>query len=206
MKLFHLLPLTTCLLLLAACGGAGQSARDVLGLGRNNPDEFRVVSRPPLSTPPDFTLRPPTNGDGLEGLPAADTAARSLVTGAAEGEIIGSARTMGEAESAVGIVKSYDLGSTADAGFLASIGADKADASIRDKLNEEAAEEMDATEKKDDSTFGWLQPEKKESEVILNAKAEKERITQNKAAGKKLNEGDVQVIEPKERGILEKIF
>lgn len=191
--------------LLSACT-EGQSARDILGMARKNPDEFRVVSRPPLSVPPDFTLRPPSNSDDLTGLPAADTAARAAVTGRQEGEIIGSARMMGEAESAVGIVKSYDLGSSADTSFLANIGAEKADATIREKLNDEAAAEMQNTEEKGESTFGWLQPEKNESEVILDAEAEKARIAKNKAEGKNLNEGEVPVIEPKERGVLEKML
>ena len=46
------------LLSLAACGGVA----DTLGLGRNPPDEFAVVDRPPLSLPPDFELRPPRPG------------------------------------------------------------------------------------------------------------------------------------------------
>lgn len=196
------------LLALAACS-EGQSARNILGLGRKNPDEFRVVSRPPLSMPPDFTLRPPSQSDDLTGLPAADTAARAAVIGRPETEVIGSARMMGDAESAVGIVKSFDLESSADNSFLSLIGAEKADDTIREKLNEEAALEMgtpDGEEKEDDSTFGWLQPKKKESEVVVNAKAEKARLTKNKAEGKKLNEGDVPVIEPKAIGPLEKIF
>ncbi len=44
------------LLCLTACGG---DARGVLGLEREAPDEFVVVSRPPLSVPPDFTLEAP---------------------------------------------------------------------------------------------------------------------------------------------------
>jgi hypothetical protein len=194
----------TLSLTLSACGGS--NAREILGLGRKNPDEFRVVSRPPLSMPPDFTLRPPSDSDTLTGLPAADTAARAAVIGRSEQEVIGSARMMGDAESAVGIVKSYDLGSSADEGFLGRIGAETADDNIRNILNEEAAAEFATTEEKDDSTFGWLQPTKNESEVIVDAAAEKERLLENKSSGKKLNEGEVPVIEPKTRGVLEKIL
>ena len=40
---------------LAGCG----ALRKVAGTSKNPPDEFAVVSRPPLVLPPDFTLRPP---------------------------------------------------------------------------------------------------------------------------------------------------
>ena len=41
--------------LLAGCGGAG----DALGINKRPPDEFTVVSKPPLVMPPDYRLRPP---------------------------------------------------------------------------------------------------------------------------------------------------
>ena len=44
--------------LVSACG----EIREDLGLGRNVPDEFAVVEHPPLSMPPDFSLRPPRPG------------------------------------------------------------------------------------------------------------------------------------------------
>lgn len=45
---------------LAGCGGIV----DTLGMGKNAPDEFRVVSQKPLSVPPEFELRPPQQDDG----------------------------------------------------------------------------------------------------------------------------------------------
>jgi len=46
------------LLLLAGC----DTLSDALGLSRSSPDEFAVVTEPPLTVPPDFQLRPPTPG------------------------------------------------------------------------------------------------------------------------------------------------
>jgi Protein of unknown function (DUF3035) len=43
------------LLGLEGCG----ALRKVAGTAKNPPDEFAVVSRPPLILPPDFTLKPP---------------------------------------------------------------------------------------------------------------------------------------------------
>ena len=42
-------------LTLAACEGL----KDTLGWNKQSPDEFVVVTRAPLTLPPDFTLRPP---------------------------------------------------------------------------------------------------------------------------------------------------
>ena len=55
---FRLLVAGSLMLALAACGGF----REQLGLTKQSPDEFRVVSRAPLTVPPDFSLRPPEPG------------------------------------------------------------------------------------------------------------------------------------------------
>jgi hypothetical protein len=47
---------------LAAGLGGCSGIRDSLGIGKHPPDEFQVVSRAPLSMPPDFNLRPPQPG------------------------------------------------------------------------------------------------------------------------------------------------
>ena len=61
MKSGPLLPASlalSALLLLQACETISES----LGLTRSSPDEFAVVTEPPLTVPPDFQLRPPTPG------------------------------------------------------------------------------------------------------------------------------------------------
>ena len=45
--------------MLAACGS---DVADSLGYGKSPPDEFTVISRPPLILPPDYNLRPPGSG------------------------------------------------------------------------------------------------------------------------------------------------
>src|SRR5579883_3576565 len=59
MKLRILLAITAAGLALAGC----DSARKALGLGKNAPDEFQVVTHAPLSMPPDFNLVPPKPGE-----------------------------------------------------------------------------------------------------------------------------------------------
>ena len=50
---------------LVGCGGV----RDQLGLTKKPPDEFTVVSKPPLVIPPNFNLRPPLTGTTATGEP-----------------------------------------------------------------------------------------------------------------------------------------
>jgi hypothetical protein len=51
-------------LLLAAAGLAGcESASRAFGVAKVTPDEFRVVTKAPLTLPPDYSLRPPQPGE-----------------------------------------------------------------------------------------------------------------------------------------------
>ena len=202
MKNWILVALSTPFLLAGLTACEGQNARDILGLDRRAPDEFKVVARPPLSTPPDFQLRPPVEGrDGVSSLPPADLQAKSLVV---DGKDISNVnydirRKMGEAETAVGVVDTYEDRTNADNALLSRAGAANADSHIRQRIYEERIEQKSSTKS------NWLSP-KKSDEVIVDAKAEKKRLDENKETGKSITEGETPVVEPKERGILENIF
>src|ERR1700749_573834 len=47
---------------LGACSDGMSGVRAALGITKEAPDEFGVISRAPLSMPPDYTLRPPQIG------------------------------------------------------------------------------------------------------------------------------------------------
>ena len=68
-------------LMLSACSGG-----DGLIGGKNAPDEFEVVIRPPLTLPPNFTLRPNDDGD--------DTASASLANAQASVSAIGQSQNL----------------------------------------------------------------------------------------------------------------
>ncbi|MBM3559287.1 MAG: DUF3035 domain-containing protein, partial [Alphaproteobacteria bacterium] len=59
-QIARLVPLAAVLAL--AVGGCGEDTKRSLGLSKPAPDEFSVVSRAPLSLPPNYTLRPPRPG------------------------------------------------------------------------------------------------------------------------------------------------
>ncbi|KJS38300.1 MAG: hypothetical protein VR70_10355, partial [Rhodospirillaceae bacterium BRH_c57] len=58
----RLLTLCCTAALAATLSGCGGGVKETLGLNRQAPDEFQVVSRPPLAIPPEFKLRPPEPG------------------------------------------------------------------------------------------------------------------------------------------------
>ena len=62
---------------LAACG---------LGYNKNPPDEFNVVRRAPLILPPEFSLRPPADGQRSPAVKQGAELARLVVLGAPQNE------------------------------------------------------------------------------------------------------------------------
>ena len=56
--LFSVLSVTLLLAFLTGCG----EVRSMLGQNKQPPDEFAVLSQPPLSIPPNITLRTPEPG------------------------------------------------------------------------------------------------------------------------------------------------
>lgn len=72
----------TAAALCAAAGLAGcQSASHALGLGKVAPDEFRVVTKAPLTLPPDYALRPPAPGEPRPQELQPESAARQALLG-----------------------------------------------------------------------------------------------------------------------------
>lgn len=177
MPLRSLITLGCASLLLAACGDVRQD----LGLGRNPPDEFAVVDRPPLSMPPDFDLRPPEPGAprpqsvdlkqrASDVLFAGDTSATSTET------------------------------SDGEKALLTQLGADKASPDIRTTVDREASQKVVGTEHLVQDLLWWKKDEKPVTTV--DAAAEAERIKDAKDKGEPLNQGATPVIERQQSGWL----
>jgi hypothetical protein len=96
---------------LSGCSAAGRA----LGVTKVTPDEFRVVTKAPLTVPPDYSLRPPAPGEPRPQELQPESAARVALLGARQGE----ARTEGEKLLA------------------AKAGADKADPLVRYVVDDE---------------------------------------------------------------------
>lgn len=188
-------------LVLAACEGGG--VRETLGLTRDAPDEFAVVSRPPLSVPPEFNLRPPRAGEAPRGV-AADEQARGLLTGTTPK--LNADATALEAptvETAVVPVLRSDALSGGASSLLKRAGADKADADIRSKLSVDAVTPADTSNASTllDSITGA-----EKNEPVVDAKKEAERIRANKDEKKPITEGEVPEEKSKTRSLIDRIF
>ena len=74
--------------LLAAAGLAGcDSASKAFGLSKVTPDEFRVVTKAPLTLPPDYSLRPPAPGEPRPQELQPESAARQALVGQRAGDV-----------------------------------------------------------------------------------------------------------------------
>ena len=103
-------------LILGACGLAGcDSASRAFGLSKVTPDEFRVVTKAPLTLPPDYSLRPPAPGEPRPQELQPESAARQALEGQRQGDV----RSDGERL------------------FVAKAGADRADPLIRYVVDDE---------------------------------------------------------------------
>lgn len=172
-----ILALALTVLALSACSDVTES----LGLGRNPPDEFAVVDRPPLSMPPDFGLRPPKPGAPRpQEIDMTQRASETLFGGnASKAPIVGAADATG-----------YSGGEKA---LLEASGATKADPDIRNIVDRETSDKVVGSPHLVDELLWW----KKDSlpGVTVDAPAEAARIRDAKTKGDALNQGATPIIE-----------
>lgn len=197
----------TGLMLLAACGSG--EVRSTLGLNRSTPDEFKVVSRPPLSVPPEFYLRPPTPGEPALIGTSAESEASSLFLQQDDSDY-GSLTKLDDIKvpdvnTAVDPVISGSLATTGEATFLNHAGADKADEDIRSKLYEDSVNPPEGTEDTSYPLQDWLGLGNDGAEVV-DPKAEAERIRKNTDEDKPVNEGEVKTIDDSNKSVIDQLF
>ena len=70
----------------AALSGCNDASR-AFGLAKVTPDEFRVVTKAPLTLPPDYSLRPPAPGEPRPQELQPESAARQALEGAREADV-----------------------------------------------------------------------------------------------------------------------
>jgi len=176
-------------LALSACS----SVQKQLGLTKQSPDEFKVVSRAPLSLPPDFTLRPPAPGMPRPQEGTTSQQARNAVFPAQQPQA-GTLEPKPES----------DTRSLGELSLLKAAGADKAEPNIRRILDAETlrinAEDDDFLE----SLVFWRDPQ--ETGEIVDATEEAKRLRENAALGKSVTAGETPTIERKRKALLEGLF
>lgn len=172
-------------LLLSACDGA----REAMGLDKQSPDEFAVVTRAPLSMPPDFGLRPPQPGAQRPQEAEVKDAARDLLTRSAESKI----RT-----------SRLDSVTQGEMALLRKAGATNPDPNIRRELDRESSIIAASDDSFVDSLLFWQ--EKQPPGAVVDADKESRRLRENAALGDAPTKGRSPTIVRKPKGWLEGII
>ena len=186
------------------------SARSAFGFERTAPDEFAVVSRQPLSIPPDFRLRPPDPGAPRprEASTRALTEALVLGTGSsgtdpAGTELAGTDPTgVGPAPQAV--ITAGTGVSPGETALLARSGADQAAPDIRQIVNRETADLIETEEGFADVLIFWR--EAAPPGTVLDPSEEARLLRESSRTGTDIRESEIPVIERRDSTILDSIF
>lgn len=159
-------------LTLSACSiNSGTGMREALGIDKNPPDEFSVVTKSPLVVPPNYDLRPPEEGAPPLNRTDPRLAARETTFGSA-----GKSREISRGEAAL----------------IGAAGADNASPDIRNKLNREAKDIAKKDKKLASKVLFWQK--KPEQGAVIDAKAESARIKAARASGKAVNTGKTKML------------
>lgn len=170
--------------LLAGC----DDARKALTQTKSAPDEFAVYTRAPLTMPPDYGLRPPTNGrtDESGAVTTRDDARRVL---------------LGSPTASTQQINAATPGTSA---ILAMAGAGRAEPGIRDLIEREtSAYAKEDLRFMDKLLYG---DESREMGTVVDPLNEAKRIQENQALGRAINEGETPMIETKPKAPLEGMF
>lgn len=189
---------------LAACEG---DVKKTLGLNKQAPDEFNVVSRPPLSVPPDFYLATPTPGAPPRFDASQEEKARGLVLSGENGSVTASDALEPLPEDApetavLPLTLSDGLPSTQESSLLSKLGVTGRDPEIRTQLYHDNL--APAPVKEEATAFEeWLGLAEEES--LVDPAAEVERIRAAKDAGEAIS-GEVETIDNSKKSVLDKLF
>lgn len=181
--------------LLLAVSGCGGQVRQALGMTKQSPDEFQVVTHAPLTLPPDYNLRPPEPGAPRpqEGT-AAEQAQTALYTNS-DGSSLSTGAYGAPAETAQ---------SGGEVALLQSAGAAGIDPGIRAQIDAETAAQIERDQTLIERLVFWRTPEP--YGTVVDPAAEAKRLQENQALGKPVTEGQTPIITTRRKGLLEGIF
>jgi hypothetical protein len=175
-------------LALSACA----DTRKAIGWDKVSPDEFNVVTRAPLTLPPDFGLRPPAPGTARPQEQSPTEQARVAVFG----------NTAAARNAAAG---QQGPGSTGEHALVSKTGGDKVEANIREQLDRETSQLAEADRSFVDRLMFWRANNPGQGEQI-DATRESQRLREAAATGRPASDGSVATVRKRQRGWLEGIF
>ncbi len=188
MTLRRSLTLASLVLIVAAMTACAQ-ARQSLGLGKNPPDEFRIVSRAPLDLPETFELPSPSPGmTRPQELQPQEDAQAALF-----GQPLG---TGNEPEYSPG-----------EQSVLIAARTEEEVDDIRETVDRESTELYAEQNDWVEDVLFW-KDEQDPTALLIDPEREADRLQSNAALGIPANEGEFDgvVVEPREKALLEDIF
>ena len=166
---------------------ACSNAREALIPSKQAPDEFAVYTRAPLTIPPEYNLSVPTPGsERPQDVNPRDIAEQAI---------------LGTTSSQSGTAQPTTPGIQA---LLQNTGANDADPSIRQLINQESSVLAQEDQTVMESIIFWQTPTEYGSAV--DGDEETKRIQENQALGQPINTGEVPTIKKKQDGVLEGLF
>lgn len=161
------------------------SARQALTQTKAAPDEFSVYTRAPLTMPPDYGLRPPSE---------AEAAARKTD----DPQVVAKRVMLSGRDIQLQPVQAATPGTSA---LLMQAGVQNAEPGIRQMVNRETS----AFAEEDQNFMEALMFDPNPG-VVVSPQKELQRLQENQALGKPVNEGDTPIIETKSKAPLEGLF
>ena len=152
------------------------SVRDAVGIDKESPDEFAVMTRAPLEMPTDVALPPPSPGMARPQEEATIKQAQQAVLGK---EMIQSSAAASSSEDAL----------------LQAAGANDVSPNIRTTVNQETSKLNEKRKPLGEKIFALTRGEDQASATIVDAKKERERIEKNAKEGKSITDGKTPYIE-----------
>lgn len=147
---------SAALLSALAAAGCSNETKQQLGLAKTAPDEFAVVTRAPLSVPPDYTLRPPRPGS-----------ARPM-----EDNTVEQAR-----KTLFGVDDVDGTKASASTSFMDRIGVDEAESGIREKLEVENETYVEENRPVAEKLLFWDRKNPTVEGDVLDPKEEYEKLS-----------------------------
>jgi hypothetical protein len=166
-------------------GCANSDLSRTFGLVRDTPDEFTVVTRAPLSMPPDFTLRPP--------MPGAPRPQERSAQSQAEAALV--------PDSALGLGNRASM-SAGQAALVRDAGG-QAPADIRARVDQEA--QLTSNDSRFIDKLLFWQPTKTNNAVV-DPSAEAERLRRDAAVGAAPTSGDTPIIREEKKNWFSRLF
>jgi hypothetical protein len=167
---------------LSGCGSSNLG--EALGLSPEMPDEFKVVSRPPLSIPPDMIALPKPNPGAMR---PQDQTAEDKAAGALFGVDPKTTKTM--------------LTSPIEGAFVQRAGVADASPEIRKTIDRDSADMVASNDSFIESLLFWKESE--QPAMVVNARAENARLRQALDAKQPVNAGDTPMIKRRSKALID---